>query len=76
MGVLLHTESCVVPAGVQRLECILSCGCCFCAQSEHTEAQAGVCGSKAIEKACAFRRKSRLCLFWSARNMFCKSGNF
>lgn len=76
LGVLLHTQSCVVPAGVQRLECILPCGCCSCDQSENAEAQAGVCTSKAIGKVCAFRKKSRLCLFWSARNMFCKLGNF
>lgn len=64
-----------MPAGVQRLEATLSCGCCFCGQSEHTEGQAGVGTSKAIGKACACRRKPSL-LFWSARNMFCKSGKF
>lgn len=72
LGVLLHMQSCVVPAGVQRLECILSCGCCFCGQSEHAEAQAGVGTSKAIGKAGAFWSKSRLCLIWSARTIFCK----
>lgn len=51
-----------MPAGVQRLEATLSCGCCFCGQSEHTEGQAGVGTSKAIGKACACRRKSSLFL--------------
>lgn len=41
-----RTEFCVVPAGMQGLECALSCGCCFRGQSEYTEVQAGLAQAK------------------------------
>lgn len=41
-----RTEFCVVPIGMQGLECALSCGCCFHGQSEYTEVQAGLAQAK------------------------------
>lgn len=41
-----NTELCVVPAGMQGLECALSWGCCFHGQLEYAEVQAGLAQAK------------------------------